>query len=286
MTNKRGWHSQKNKVENSHVSAGERVHIGDQIVNNYSGPNPGKGGKPGLKVTLVSLTLLSVTIFSLSFSNNEFVFLQVLFGEKSEKPIDKPASTTPHEREGGDEEGNPQEEAPPKISKPKNELPPVKPKLPISDYINSSLKVKTAILGSRSTQLPAFQKAVEEQFVRQGIPVSNRYFKSAFESKFGRDLERLDIGSLQDIGLPNLLNCICEIRETVKYEPNEIEGMHMVTARGRVNVLLLNLKEGRLRQYTFTENGAGISESSALESLEEHLLKSPKLAEISAQKCQ
>ncbi|MCI4650019.1 hypothetical protein [Phaeodactylibacter sp.] len=286
MTNKRGRHSQKNKVENSHVSAGERVHIGDQIVNNYSGSNPRNGGKSGLKVTLISLTLLSVTIFSLSFSNNEFVFLQVLFGEKSEQIINKPASIPPNEEEGGNEEDQPKEEDPSGNDEPLDEPPTVKPKLSIADYANISLSIKTAFWGSRSAQLPAFQKAVEEQFVRQDISVSNRYFKPAFENKFGRDLERLDVGSLQDIGLSKHLNCICEIRESIKYEPNEIEGMHMVTARGRVSVLLLNLTEGRLRQYTFTENGAGISEPSALESLEEHLLKSPKLAEISVQKCQ
>lgn len=281
MTNERGRHSQKNKVENSHVSAGERVHIGDQVVNNYMGGNSGKGGKPLLKTTLISFTLLSVTIFSLSFSNNEFVFLQVLFGEESEQPMNEPPSTPTNE-----EEGKPEEEAPSGNSKPKDEPPAVKPKLSIAHYVNNSLSVKTAIWDSHSVQLPAFQKAVEEQFVRQGISVSNRYFKPAFESKFGRDLERLDVGRLQDMGLPNHLNCICEIRESVKYEPNEIEGMPMVTARGRLNVLVLNLKEGQLRQYTFTENGAGISEPSALESLEEHLLKSPKLAEMSVQNCQ
>lgn len=294
MKSKHSGSYNKNKLENSKVSAGERVHIGDQIVNNnYGGAQSKKSSKSGLAIMLISVTLVSITLFSFSFSKNEFIFLQFLFDKQTQAvPGEEKNPNGPigkGELSVKDQEHAP-DEAPSStvVDEPVDE-PPVlpRPKKPaIGQYINESLNVSTAFWNARSSDLPAFQRAIEDRFTKEGIAISNRYFRPAFKSKFGRDLGSLDLGDLTSIGLFKHLNCICQMQESIKYEPNEVEGMHMVTARGRVNVLILNLKDGQLRQYTFTEKGAGISESAALESLEEHLLQSPKLAEIAVQKCQ
>jgi len=279
----------KNTVVGSKNSAGGDIHFGDStVVNNiYNGEQPtfhpvNSRKKPGLKAALIKVALVSVVLIGVKVSIDN---VNIIFngGQTTNttpvvenKPEDKPAE------DGGIKK--PQSSNIPASISEKKPVP-EKPVVTASTYFDVAQSSQVATLNSSGTELPAFHQSIKSRFTEQGIRLSDSYFRPAFPQKFGSSLEGMDMAALRELGLPEKLNCICQIKENIKYEPNEVAGVHMVTARGRIQVHILNLKTGKLNQITFTENGAGISESSALESLEEHLLQSEKLKPIHTQQC-
>ena len=283
----------KNTIIDSTASAGGNLQLGDQhIVNNYYN-NPENPILPKdkkektifnitiLKVAFISITLIGITV-SIDNCNINFTGL-----ESTELPASLPVATNSIDESPVAEKNAETEEPSEPFNKSpeKKKTPSKKPEVALSKYADIAQLTQAAIFKSGSIELPSFQQSVKSIFVSQNIRLSDTFFNSNFRNEFGSSIEAMEFSNLREIGLTKKLNCICQIKENIKYEPNEIEGVHMVTARGRIQVHILNLKTGRLEQTVFSESGAGMSESSALKSLEEHLIKSKKLKSINTLQC-
>lgn len=260
----------KNAVSGSDLKAGGNITLGDQIVNIFqNGAEPPK--KRGKFPAWLKFTVLSFALVSVSVTVNELVLIKV------EKPIPAPPIET--------EVQTPEE----KDEKEKTEAPhPVQPQKPVvslGNFADIGQSAQVAMLSPAKGDLPVFHQTIEERFSGQGLLVSDTYLRPAFQQKFGKSVEEMDLAELRAIGLTSRLNCICQVSAIVKYEPNEVEGIHMITARGRVLMKILNLSTGRIEQISLSENGAGISENAALSSLDEKLAKADNLKFFSPQSC-
>jgi|GEM_PF-6764441 len=276
----------KNTIVGSNITGGEKVHIGD-IIHNHASPSGDGNATPKKKSSfdLFKIVLFSFTLIGVSITVKKFVLIDM--NPKAEE-IGQPTPSDTTTKQGGKAPNDAEGVAAPIVlpkqppSTPANKPQPIEKRPEIlSNYIDLGQSANTAMLTSSSTELPAFQAAVKAKFTG----ISDSYFRPAFPQKFGNSLEKMDVAALREIGLAEKIKCTCQIIEQIKYEPNEVAGVHMVTARGRIWVHILNLDTGKLDQIAFTENGSGLSEATALESLEEHLLQSDKLNSIHTQQC-
>lgn len=260
----------KNAVSGSDLKAGGNITLGDQIVNIFQ--NGAETPKKRRKFPAwLKFTVLSIGLVSVSVTVNELILIRV------ENPVNVPP---PEQKEPIPEAGNKEEEA-------RKPLPvqPKKPAVSLENFVDIGQSAQVAMLSPEKGDLPVFHQTIEERFSELGLLVSDTYFRPAFRQKFGKSVEEMDLAELRAIGLTSRLNCICQVSAIVQYEPNEVEGIPMVTARGRVLVKTLNLSTGRIEQISLSEDGAGISENAALSSLDEALIKVENLKFFSPQSC-
>lgn len=271
----------KNTIVGSNISGGEKVHIGD-IIHNHASPGGDGNATPKKKSSfeLWKIVLFSFTLIGVSITVKKIVLFEIGNHSGAGQPSYPDSTATQGGEIPNDEDGVVTPNQPP--STPANKPQPTekRPDL-LPNYIDIGQSVQTAMLTSSSTELPAFQAAVKAKFTG----LSDSYFRPAFSQKYGDSLEKMDVAALREIGLAEKIKCVCQIIEHIKYEPNEMVGVDMFTARGRVLVHILNLDTGKLDQIAFTENGSGLSKATALESLEEHLLQSGKLDSINMRQC-
>lgn len=276
--------NEKNKLSNSTVSAGEKVHIGD-VINIYGGDkniqDKGVEKKKKRRFGILELTLLSVTLVGIPITIKECNLITI----EPNPGFNPETITTPISQieEGSDIQNK-------KSVRSENERHPEKknsekPKFLLSDFADVGQDVKVAFLPSGKLELPAFQNKVLSRFSEQGLSISNSYFQQSFRQKFGSSVEQLNYSGLREMGLIGKLNCICQITEEITFEEGEIAEVKMQTARGKINIFILNLKTGVIDRNQFAMDGSGISPSAALESLEEHLLQSDQLKVINTQQC-
>ncbi len=161
------------------------------------------------------------------------------------------------------------------------------PILPSIKYVDEGQSVKVAFIKSDAFSLPDFQRSVEGLFKEKGISISNNYLQKAFYTKFGNNINDIDMTDLRTIGISEKLNCICQIEKNISVTEVESFGTLIKTANASIKIYILNLKTGNLdTPISIQMNGAGVTESAAMRSLEERLIASERLKMINISQCQ
>jgi hypothetical protein len=178
-------------------------------------------------------------------------------------------------------------ETKPKQQPPKEEA--YKPSVPayqLNHYIDLSQSAKVVFYSTSQLKLLKVRSAVQSVFSASNISISNNALRPAFRSSFGSSLKAIDFSTLNALGLPQHLNCICQLVEDVRLEKGEMEGTTIWTARGTVEVLLYHTNSGELTTTVINAvPRAGVSETAALESFEELLLNNRDLTNLNVSLC-
>jgi len=196
--------------------------------------------------------------------------------QKEQEVVDSAKVEVPEKTIPSGEETKP-EPQPPKPSEPAQQL---------NNYIDLSQSAKVAFYSTSQLKLLKVRSAVQAVFSASNISISNNALRPAFRSSFGSSLKAIDFSTLNALGLPQHLNCICQLVEDVRLEKGEMEGTTIWTARGTVEVLLYHTNSGELTTTVIDAvPRAGISETTALDSLEKLLLTNQDLTNLNVSLC-
>ncbi|MEL6720849.1 MAG: hypothetical protein AAFP82_19250, partial [Bacteroidota bacterium] len=162
---------------------------------------------------------------------------------------------------------------------------PKNPERKLSDFVDITQHPKVVYFNSNNLKISGIKKITSQTLQKSGIQPSSTYFRSRFFSTYGRDLNNIDFAALKTLGFDDSVNCICQISENITYEENNMEGYKTYTARGQFDIIVYNQKISDLKTHSINLSGAGISKTSALESLKEHLLTSKDFDSLDFSSC-
>jgi len=152
-------------------------------------------------------------------------------------------------------------------------------------YVDDTQDVQVAFLDGGHDDFPAVIEKIKSDLTKNKISFSDTYLLTNFRKKYNGGIKKIEPAELRAIGIPENLNCICQILCDVDYQSGEEEGMAVYSSTGKVDVFVLSLRTGQLDHIQIIGKGAGVSEPASLKILEQNLLKSERLSQIHLSQC-
>lgn len=137
-----------------------------------------------------------------------------------------------------------------------------------NSYFRAIGHVDMALVTSTNTSGYDFENGVSTYFQKKGMSVSTSFFRPSFVHRYEASLRNGDPSVFYALNINQYAGYVCFIDPSVSYSRSTLNDAVFVTASGRYQVVLFNLKTHNTFRTVINQRGAGSDRDEAREDLE------------------